>query len=152
MPIRLKVSDAQRLGIDRLVQTKPSVRADVLKKKAADKAADPESVRRERKHRLFEEACKAHDLPIPEAEYQFAPPRKWRFDWIFEGWLALEIQGGLFIKGRHTQGAWLLKEYEKLNEAVIRGYAVLMVTPQQVESGEAFALVARALGAREEQS
>jgi hypothetical protein len=57
----------------------------------------------------------------------------------------MEIQGGLFVAGRHVRGAALLEEYTKLNEAQILGYVVLLVTPAQVESGEAFSLVKRAL-------
>ncbi len=95
---------------------------------------------------LFDCACKGHGLPLPIREYRFAPPRKWRFDYAWPRYmLAMEKQGGLFIQGRHNRGAALLKEYEKLNEAVILGWRVLLVTPQQVNSGEAFALVKRAL-------
>ncbi len=102
---------------------------------------------------LFEAMCKAHGLPIPDAEYLFAEDigRKWRFDWLFEGWLALEIQGGLFIQGRHNQGAAMLKEHEKLNEAAMRGYVVLFTTPADVKSGAVFALLKRALLTKEEQ-
>lgn len=109
---------------------------------------------------LFLATCKAHSLPAPFPEFRFCNSRKWRFDYAWPGamqnpsdpsdWLdcnvALEIQGGLYTRGRHTQGAALVKEYEKLNEAQIMGWKVLLVTPKQVETGEAFALVRRALG------
>lgn len=69
-------------------------------------------------------------------EYRFAPPRRWRFDWA---WLdckvALEVQGGIWTHGRHTRGAALLKEHEKLNAAAALGWRVLYCTPQQFESG-----------------
>ena len=95
---------------------------------------------------LFLAACLAWKLPAPEPEYKFMPTRRWRLDfaWIdFD--LGLEIQGGLFIKGRHTRGAALKKEYEKLNALCCLGWRVLYVLPEQVESGEAFALVKEAL-------
>ena len=107
--------------------------------KAASRRAE-----REGKQRLMAAACAAHGLPVPVFEYPFAEPRKWRFDVLID-FVALEIQGGLFVQGRHTQGAALAKEYEKLNEAGCLGYSVLLVTPEQVESGEAWALVQRAL-------
>lgn len=74
--------------------------------------------------------CKEHGLPLPFAEYQFAHPRKWRFDFAWlEQRVALEIQGGLFVQGRHTRGAALLKEHEKLNTAAALGWRVLFVSP-----------------------
>jgi hypothetical protein len=98
--------------------------------------------------KLFDAACKAHGLPVPVHEFEFHPTRKWRFDFLFDGWLAVELQGGLFTEGRHTQGAALLKEYEKLNAAQIMGYTMLLVTPEQVDSGEAFTIIKRALEAQ----
>lgn len=97
---------------------------------------------------IFRAQCEAWGLPSPEHEYPVCPRRKWRFDWAWPTKdVALEIQGGLFSGGRHVRPAWLLKEYEKLNEAAIRGWLVLLVTPKQVKNGEAFALVKRALEA-----
>lgn len=90
-------------------------------------------------------ACAAHGLPEPVPEYPFAHPRKWRFDWLFEGWLALEVQGGLFSAGRHVRGAALLREYEKLNAAQLAGFVVLFTTPDGVKNGKALALVKKAL-------
>jgi hypothetical protein len=99
---------------------------------------------------LFAAAAKAHGLPVPIFEFKFSTKRKWRFDVLFQSRagspdVAIEIQGGLFTKGRHNQGAALIKEYEKINEAQLAGYVVLLVTPQQVDSGEVFDLVKRAL-------
>jgi hypothetical protein len=93
----------------------------------------------------FEAACAAAGLPKPKYEYQFHPERKWRFDILFRK-VAVEIQGGLFCAGRHTRGAALLKEYEKLNEAQIMGYKVLLVSTKQMDSLEVLNLVKRALG------
>lgn len=95
----------------------------------------------------FDRLCALTQLPTPVPEYRFAPPRKWRFDWA---WLAqkvaLEVQGGLFIQGRHSRGAALLKEHEKLNEAAAQGWRVLFVVPAQLESTTTFDLLRRALG------
>lgn len=81
-------------------------------------------------------------------EVEFHPHRGWRFDFVFPmaaSRLALEINGGLFVQGRHIQGARLLDEYEKLSEAAILGYRVLLTTPNAVKSGHALNLVLRAL-------
>lgn len=69
-------------------------------------------------------------VPRPVMEFTFALPRRWRFDaaWL-EARVALEIQGGLFVAGRHSRGAALLKEHEKLNAAAAMGWRVLYYTP-----------------------
>lgn len=109
------------------------------------KAATKDRVKSQSSPSLFEAQAMAYGLPRPIAEYEFCEGRKWRFDWLFLDWLALEIDGGAFSQGRHTRGEGFIADMEKLNEAQILGFVVLRVTPQQVESGEAFALVKRAL-------
>lgn len=101
--------------------------------------------------RLFEAACVAVGLPMPVAEYRFHPTRKWRFDWLFDGWLAVEIVGGVWTNGHHSRGQSQIDDFEKQNHAMLLGYAVLQFTPQQMESGEAFTFIRRVLDAREEQ-
>lgn len=85
-------------------------------------------------------------LPEPESEYHFARPRKWRFDLCWpERHLAVEVEGGGFIGGRHSQGVGLAKDTEKYNEALLLGWRVLRVTPAQITSGEAIHWVTRGL-------
>jgi hypothetical protein len=94
----------------------------------------------------FSVQCKALKLPEPVAELRFAPPRKWRFDYAWpEQKLALEVQGGLFSNGRHVRGAALLREYEKLNAAAVRGWRVMFTTPQDMANGNAVLLVEQGL-------
>lgn len=98
----------------------------------------------------FDRLCELSGLPRPIPEYRFSPPRKWRFDYAWPavqgGGLALEVQGGLFVAGRHSRGAALLKEHEKLNEACAQGWGILYTTPDQLESTVTFDLLKRALG------
>lgn len=102
----------------------------------------------------FVALCEAQGLGRPIPEYAFAKEamgRAWRFDWAFpspngeRGGLAVEQQGGLFVRGRHTQGAALRKEYAKLNAAAALGWRVLFVLPEQMASGEVFDLIREAL-------
>jgi hypothetical protein len=95
----------------------------------------------------FDLQCRAVGLPAPVAEHRFHPVRKWRFDycWLEPHKVALEVQGAIFTNGRHTRGAALLKEHEKLNAAAALGYRVLFCTPKQMANGEALALVEAAL-------
>jgi len=83
---------------------------------------------------------------IMVSEYRFHPARKWRFDLCFPGKkLAVEVNGGIFSQGRHTRGAALLLEYEKLSEAAALGYRVIFTTPDQLCLTETAALIRRAL-------
>lgn len=101
---------------------------------------------------VFDALCLSHGLSLPEPEFHFALPRKWRADYCFAGWLLLEVQGGIWTQGRHVRGAALLDEYEKLNAAVCLGYGVLFCTPQQIKDGSIFPVIKRALDAREARS
>src|SRR5262245_11277103 len=93
---------------------------------------------------LFE----AHGLPVPEPEYVFDLRRRWRFDfaWLPPIKLALEQEGGVWTRGRHTRGTGFLKDMEKYNEAVLAGWRVLRCTPKDFETGAVVQLVKRALG------
>lgn len=96
----------------------------------------------------IERLCKAVGLPEPVAEYRFHPTRKWRFDYCWPDpphQLALEVQGGIFSGGRHTRGAALIREHEKLNAAAALGYRVVFCTPQDVVSGAVLGVIEPAL-------
>lgn len=85
-------------------------------------------------------------LPLPEQEFVFAYPRRWRFDFAWpEYLLAVEVEGGSYIGGRHSQGAGFHRDCEKYNEALLQGWRVLRVTPAHITSGEAIHWVERAL-------
>jgi hypothetical protein len=130
--MRLSSKAARELGIIPEPPRSPQGR----EKRQADRKA---------KEALVVAYVQARGLPVPIFEYRFDPVRKWRFDLLFDAWLAVEVQGGLFTQGRHARGAALRDEYDKLNEAVVAGYSVLFCTPQDVDSGAIFAVVERAL-------
>ena len=101
----------------------------------------------------------AHVLPEPDLgkpfcldcgrageAHRFVPARRWRCDFAWpEHRLAVEVQGGLFVQGRHNRGAALGAEYERHAEATLRGWRVLYVTAEQVEDGTALEWIERAL-------
>lgn len=73
-----------------------------------------------------------------EREFRFHPTRRWRFDFAFPSKrIAVEIDGGIFSGGRHTQGAGFLADLEKFAEALALGWRVLRVAPQHVRNGAA---------------
>ena len=88
--------------------------------------------------RTLPEQCAWAGLPEPVAEYRFAPPRRWRFDycWI-EQKLAVEIEGGVFTGGRHVRGRGYIGDMAKYNRAQALGFCVLRFTPDQVRTGVA---------------
>jgi hypothetical protein len=91
---------------------------------------------------VFKAICRQYGIPEPVAEFRFAAPRRWRFDWAWgESKVALEIQGGIFTSGRHVRGAAMLKEYEKLNTAASLGWRVLFVTPKQLSEPATYELI-----------
>lgn len=92
---------------------------------------------------------KQHGL-TPTPELQFHPARKWRFDFAFEKEkVALEVQGGLFTGGRHSRGASLLKEHEKLNTAAQMGWRILYCIPQNLCMQETIDAIKTAIRASE---
>jgi very-short-patch-repair endonuclease len=89
---------------------------------------------------------RAVGLPEWEREFQFHPDRRWRFDFAFpEHMLAVEVEGGVFVRGRHNRGAGFIADCEKMNEAALLGWRVLRIPGPWVETGEGLAVVERAL-------
>lgn len=87
-------------------------------------------------------------LPEPVKEYRFHPTRRWRFDWAWpDHKVALEVEGGAYINGRHTRGAGFIHDMQKYNEAALHGWLLIRVTPKQFYS-DAPLLVQRAIEAR----
>lgn len=90
--------------------------------------------------------CRLAALPEPNEEYRFAPPRRWRFDYAWCGpKVALEVEGGVFVHGRHVQGAGMIADMEKYNTATLAGWKVLRVTPKQIVDGSALTLIEQAI-------
>jgi len=72
------------------------------------------------------------------SEYRFCK-RRWRFDYaIPDKKIAIEIEGGVWISGRHNRASGFLKDMEKYNTATILGWRVLRFTPEEFANGEAF--------------
>jgi hypothetical protein len=87
-------------------------------------------------------------FPEPETEFRFAPPRRWRFDFLFPGKLAVEVEGGTWITGRHQTGKGFEQDCIKYAEAMLLGYRLLRVTGSMIKDGTALTLIQRALKAQ----
>lgn len=94
----------------------------------------------------------AHRLGIdpPEREVRFHETRNWRFDfaWI-KCKLAVEIEGGVWSRGRHTRGAGFIGDCEKQNEAARLGWTVYRMPGPWVEGGHAVRYMEKVLGAED---
>ena len=72
-----------------------------------------------------------HDLKGLEVvkEHQFHPVRKWRFDYaIVDLKIAIEVDGAVWVGGRHNRPAGYIADMEKLNTAASMGWLVLRIT------------------------
>jgi len=79
---------------------------------------------------IFKAVCVSSGIPTPVEEHRFHPKRKWRFDFSWpDNRVALEVQGGIWGGGRHSRGAAMLKEWEKLNTAATLGWRILYCQP-----------------------
>ncbi len=66
------------------------------------------------------------ELEVPQRQVHFHDKRRWRFDFAFvDDRLAVEIQGGTWIKGGHNSGYGVTADYEKLRAAQRLGWRVL---------------------------
>lgn len=79
---------------------------------------------------------------VVATEVKFHATRKWRIDIAASRQdgtrkLAIEIDGGVWVNGRHTRGSGVLKDNEKIAYLAMDGWLFLRVTPQQVKTGDA---------------
>lgn len=94
----------------------------------------------------FAALCRAHGIPLPTAEYRFAPPRRWRFDYAWPRHrVALEVEGGVWVYGRHNRAAGFVRDMEKYNEAAARGWRVVRCLPRDICTEKTLNLIIRCL-------
>lgn len=97
---------------------------------------------------IFFALLRERGLPLPTPEYRFHPTRRWRMDyaWVEER-VFLEVDGGVWTRGRHTRGDGWTKDTEKLNEASVAGFRALRCTPSTLCTDAMLDVIARALRA-----
>lgn len=82
---------------------------------------------------LFFSQLKSNGIKEPLKEYKFDSKRRWRFDYCFPDYkLAVEVEGGVWIQGRHNRASGFVKDIEKYNKATILGYKVIRVLPENL--------------------
>lgn len=89
---------------------------------------------------------KMYGLPEPELQAMIIPGRKWRWDMAWPSKrLAVEIQGGVWTRGKHGRGSGIIADMDKLNAATLAGWRVLQFAVNHVDSGEAVATIEKAI-------
>jgi very-short-patch-repair endonuclease len=74
------------------------------------------------------------NLPLPVREFRFSK-RRFRFDFAFpDRKVAVEIEGGGWIYGRHHRPKGYEMDLEKYNLAQYLGWKVFRFTPQMLEN------------------
>lgn len=95
----------------------------------------------EQHRREFRTWCRVNMIPNPTHEYQFGRAlvspdyprgRAWAFDWCWPdadgGGLALEIEGGIHVNGRHVRGAGYEADMAKYTQANLLGWRLIRVS------------------------
>lgn len=76
----------------------------------------------------------AMGIPAPVREYKFHPKRRWRIDFAWPNIkLAIEIEGGAFVEGRHTRPIGFSKDIEKYNNLTLMGWYLFRFLPNKVD-------------------
>jgi len=108
---------------------------------------------------------RAMKIPVPETEYRFALHhvgagkeirkrlaaaglKDWRFDFAWpDRKLAVEVEGGSFVGGRHTRGVGFREDCHKYHHAMRLGWTVYRCEGTLIRTGYAVALVEKLLQA-----
>jgi very-short-patch-repair endonuclease len=92
-----------------------------------------------RLEKRFEMLWEAHGGPPLEKEYRFHPVRKWRADFAhLPSRTLIEIEGGIYVNGRHNRGAGFAADLEKYLEAGLSGWRLIRLGPNEL-TGETIA-------------
>lgn len=106
---------------------------------------------------------RAHQLPAPEREYRFAMHhvgggdgirarlkqaglKDWRFDFAWPAQkLAVEVEGGAFVGGRHTRGTGFREDLLKYHHAMVMGWNIYRCEGWLIQHGHVMDFLTRFL-------
>ena len=75
----------------------------------------------------------ALDGPPLEKEFRFHPGRRWRADFAnLPSRTLIEVEGGIWIRGRHNRAEGFMADVEKYFEAALAGWRVLRLTEREL--------------------
>ena len=67
-------------------------------------------------------------------EYKFAEGRRFRFDYYHLNGVAIELEGGIYVRGRHTRPSGFLNDMEKYNLAASMGILVFRIPSHDISA------------------
>ena len=89
----------------------------------------------------------AHGGPPLEPEFRFHPERRWRADFAhIPSRTLVEIEGGIYVNGRHNRAAGFAADLEKYLEATLAGWRVVRLGPAELTAGSITRLVSLVSG------
>jgi hypothetical protein len=81
--------------------------------------------RRSKPERELADALRAAGVSPWVEELRFHKSRRWKFDFAWPHLrIAAEVEGGIFIGGRHSRAAGFIADCEKYNAATLDGWSV----------------------------
>lgn len=80
------------------------------------------------------------------SEYKFHEKRRWRADFaILEHKILIEVEGGIWVRGRHNRASGYIKDMEKYNTATSMGFRVLRFQPSDLLKTETLDLIKKTI-------
>lgn len=84
---------------------------------------------------LFELTWEGLKGPELEKEYKFHKKRQWRADYAhLPSKTLIEIEGGIFVRGRHVRPKGFEADCVKYNSATMDGWNVFRLTPNMIDN------------------
>lgn len=97
-------------------------------------------------HDLFTRLCASQLGAECVKEYRFYMQRRWRFDYALPLYkIAVEVEGGVWTRGRHVRPKGFLNDITKYNTAALLGWRVFRTTPDKLLSTSTLLLLKNAI-------
>lgn len=95
---------------------------------------------------IFVQTCRQVLAVDVVKELQFCETRKWRFDYAIPALkIAIEVEGGAWIQGRHNRAQGFIADMDKYNTAAAMGWRLLRATPQTLLKSKFLDLLRKAI-------